>query len=276
MISILHLSDPHFGTVSEHVCQALERFVDECKPDVILLSGDITQRARRNQFIDARAFVDRLSAPILIVPGNHDIPLFNVWARLTNPYGNYRAVFGDDLEPELETESLLIISVNTTRAARHKDGEISAEQTARVAQRLERASPEQLRVVMQHHPVRAAVEHDVSNLALGREIAIPAWVDAGLDLLVVGHVHLPFIGELKGSVDNTAWTVQAGTAMSSRTRGLIPNSFNVIRYQSSAHGTQSASASGRDFFVERWDYADLESRFVQTGSTHLSHDSHPA
>lgn len=273
MISILHISDPHFGAVTDGVRDALAHFADVQKPDVVLLSGDVTQRARRGQFARAQAFIGRFSAPVVAVPGNHDIPLFNLWARYRNPYANYRAALGGNLEPELEAESLLVISVNTTRASRHKNGEVSAAQIARVAQRLQRARPGQLRIVMQHHPVRAAVASDVANLVIGRESAVPAWVDAGMDLLLAGHVHLPYVGVLRGMHGRSAWTAQAGTAVSSRTRGAVPNSVNVIRYELSASNSSLALNGGRCCVVERWDYAALECRFIQVESERLQLDA---
>lgn len=113
MSRVLQISDPHFGTEQPHVMQALLRLSSEQQPDVTLLSGDITQRARRAQFAAAREFIQQLPGPVLAVPGNHDIPLFNLVARWLNPYGNYRRAFGDQLEPECETEGLLLLCLNT-------------------------------------------------------------------------------------------------------------------------------------------------------------------
>lgn len=115
MTCLLQISDPHFGTEQDHVMRALLQLIEECQPDAVLLSGDVTQRARRNQFAAAQKFIDQLPCPLLAVPGNHDIPLFNLAARFTNPYGNYKRVFGDDLEPEFENDDVLVIGVNTTR-----------------------------------------------------------------------------------------------------------------------------------------------------------------
>src|SRR5690606_31580206 len=144
MSRLLHLSDLHFGTEDPEVAAALLQLAREQQPDLCLLSGDITQRARRAQFAAARAFVQQLPAPVLAVPGNHDLPLFNLPLRLLNPYGNYRRAFGPSLEPQLERDDLLLIGVNSTRPARHKDGEVSAAQIERVAARLRQARPGQL------------------------------------------------------------------------------------------------------------------------------------
>lgn len=261
MTRILHLSDLHFGTESAEVMQALLQLGRELHPTLYLLSGDITQRARRSQFAAARAFARQLPAPLLAVPGNHDLPLFNLAARLLNPYGNYRQAFGEQLEPQLETPELLVVGVNTTRPARHKDGEVSAAQIERVAQRLRQASTAQLRVVMLHHPVRAVEESDVSNLLIGREQAVPAWVDAGMDLLLAGHIHLPYQVPLQGnSSERRAWAIQAGTGISQRIRGAVPNSINLIDYRP---GEQ------RQCRVARWDYAQAQRRFIEVEAADL-------
>ncbi|UAW98818.1 metallophosphoesterase [Halopseudomonas nanhaiensis] len=267
MIRLLQISDPHFGTEQQQVADALLRLADEADPEIILLSGDVTQRARRDQFEAARSFLDRFQRPFLVVPGNHDIPLFNLPARLLDPYGNYRRSLGEELEPEYETDELLVVSLNTTRPSRHKDGEVSDEQIARVAERLRQARPGQLRVVMQHHPVRAREECDVENLLHGREDAVPVWVDAGLDVLLGGHIHLPYIWPLYGTRGETGrkgWTVQAGTATSVRIRGDIPNSVNMLCYQ--------PAAERRVCSVERWDFNFDQDRFVRSLATPIELD----
>ncbi|SDS78187.1 3',5'-cyclic AMP phosphodiesterase CpdA [Halopseudomonas litoralis] len=262
MSRILHFSDLHFGTEDAAVAQALLQLAEQQQPDLYLLSGDITQRARRSQFAAARAFIQLLPAkPLLAVPGNHDLPLFNLPLRMLNPYGNYRRVFGNELEPEFERDDLLVVGVNTTRAGRHKDGEVSAEQIQRVAQRLQRAHADQLRVVMLHHPIRAVEESDVSNLLIGREQAVPSWIDAGVDLLLGGHIHLPYVVPLQGNPDQQAWAIQAGTGISQRVRGNIPNSVNLIEHD--AHDRQ------RRCQITRWDYASADKRFIPVETTEL-------
>lgn len=262
MIRLLQISDTHFGTERPEVMAAIKQLCQEHKPELVILSGDITQRARRVQFAAAKDFTDQLNAPLLSVPGNHDLPLFNLFARLFTPYRNYRRYFGDELEPEFETERLLVIGVNSTRPARHKDGELTDEQIDRVARRLRQASPEQLRIVVQHHPVRAVEASDTDNLMINREKAVPAWVDAGMDLVLGGHIHLPYVLPLYGKLGEEgrqAWTVQAGTAVSERVRGDISNSVNLISYQ--------LVQSKPQCIVERWDFNSEVKHFESARST---------
>src|SRR5690606_1600566 len=140
MTTIVQISDTHFGTEQPAVVQALEDHVREHGADLLILSGDITQRARGSQFAAARAFIERLHGlgvpEKLVIPGNHDIPLYNLFARALSPYGNYRAHFGDDLEPTFENDQVLVIGLNTTHPRRHKDGRVTAEQVQAVAERL--------------------------------------------------------------------------------------------------------------------------------------------
>jgi 3',5'-cyclic AMP phosphodiesterase CpdA len=187
---------------------------------------------------------------LVIVPGNHDIPLYNLFARIVHPYSNYQRVFGDDLEPVFESAELIVIGVNTTRAYRHKDGELSAQQVERVVRRLDHASPHQLRIVVTHQPVVAARANDIRNLLHGREHAIERWSQAGVDLILGGHIHLPYVSPLHVAykdLPRRIWAVQAGTSLSSRVRGKVPNSVNVIDYDASTPGA-------RRVVVTRWDF----------------------
>jgi 3',5'-cyclic AMP phosphodiesterase CpdA len=257
MTTLLQVSDAHFGTERAPVVQALIRLAHAQKPEVVVLSGDITQRARRHQFNAARRFIDQVNPPaFMAIPGNHDIPLFNVLARVFSPYGNYSRVFGADLEPEFSADHLLLIGVNTTRPRRHKDGEISAAQIDRVAHRLRQAPAAQVRIVVVHQPVLVIRPGDKANLLHGHRQAVPAWSDAGADIIMGGHIHLPYVRSLRttfASLPRDIWTVQAGTAVSSRIRERVPNSVNVIRCNG-AVGT-------RECIVERWDFAAANERF---------------
>ncbi len=233
MSTLLQVSDPHFGTDQEPVVDALLALAAQLEPEVVVLSGDITQRARRAQFRAAREFAQRLKSPVVAVPGNHDIPLFNVIARVFAPYGNYMRAFGRDLEPVFASSAYLIVCVNTTRPRRHKDGEISRAQVERVCATLQRASHEQLRIVVTHQPVLVIRPHDEKNLLHGHEAAVRAWSEAGADIVMGGHIHLPYVRSIRERFDDLprrVWAVQAGTAVSWRIRGEIPNSVNVLRH----------------------------------------------
>lgn len=264
---VIQISDPHFGTEVAPVVAALTQLVHSVEPALVVVSGDITQRARRGQFSRARDFVTQLrAANVLVVPGNHDIPLFNLPARLLDPYANYTRAFGRQLEPDFESERLLVLGVKTTRRLRHKDGEVSVAQVERVALRLRAARPEQLRIVVTHQPLHVIRAQDLANLVHGHEHAARSWAAAGADVLMGGHIHLPYVRPLAEAVPNLSravWVVQAGTAVSRRVRDGAPNSINLIRYPLESPGA---------YLVERWDYSPASARFERIEQHRLSLD----
>ncbi len=272
MSTLLQISDTHFGTEQPPVVEALVRLAIEQRPELVVLSGDITQRARPQQFHAAKAFVDRLGAPVLPIPGNHDIALFDLWARFMRPYARYSAAFGATLEPVHASDDFLVVGVNTTRAWRHKHGEVSAAQIDRVARRLSEAHPTQLRVVVVHQPVAVTQPQDRRNLLRGHGRATQAWSVAGADLVMGGHIHLPYTLAVPG-VSRRLWAVQAGTAVSSRTRREAPNSVNLVHWPRGpgAAGRQAGPTSmeGRCCRIERWDYAGADLGFVCAAVTQV-------
>jgi 3',5'-cyclic AMP phosphodiesterase CpdA len=232
MTTLIQISDTHFGTERAAVVDALIELVHRLAPDLVVLSGDITQRARAHEFAAAAAFVKRLAAPrVLAIPGNHDIALFDLMSRLSRPYAGFRSVFGDDLEPIFDSADCLALTVKTTRRYRHVDGEISEAQRERVAARLRRAPAEQVRLVVVHQPLAVPRDSEQKNVVHGHAAAIDAWAEAGADVVLAGHIHLPFIlplHELQPALPRRLWAVNAGTAVSSRTRHDAGNSVNVV------------------------------------------------
>lgn len=257
--TVLQISDPHFGTEQAKVASALIALVEEISPDVLVLSGDITQRARAPEFQAAAAFVARLGIPhVLAIPGNHDIPLFDLVARAFSPYANFRKAFGAELEPSYATSDCLIVSVKTTRRYRHVNGEISTEQRERVARRIHAAEPQQARIVVLHQPIAVPRTSEQKNLVRGHELAIERWAQAGADVILAGHIHLPFVLPLHESTPSLRrhlWAVNAGTAVSSRVRYDAGNSVNVLRFTASAPPACS---------VEHWGHSAALGTFVQS------------
>lgn len=253
MTTLIQISDTHFGTEQPPVVAALVELTHRIKPAAVILSGDITQRARRSQFSAARRFVEQLEVPAyLAIPGNHDIPLFNVVARMFFPYAGFQRAFGATLEPRLECDGYTVIGVNTTRASRHKDGEVSAEQIQRVAADLRAAASNRVRIVVTHQPVHVLRPGEIHNRLHGYERAVRAWSDAGADIIMGGHIHLPYTALLRDhfpGLSRRCWVVQAGTAVSHRVRAHHPNSVNLLVREPAALVCR----------VERWDY-DANSR----------------
>lgn len=257
MSVLLHISDTHFGAHQPAVVDALLALAASQRPDVAVLSGDITQRARPGQFRAAKDFVDRLGMPVLAVPGNHDIALFDLWSRLTRPYAQFSRVFGSDLEPVYRSPDLLIACVKTTRRWRHRHGEVSAAQIERVARLLGSASARQLRLVVVHQPAASPPNGTRSSLLRGHRAALRAWSAAGADLVLGGHEHQPCT-LAQGGLPRRLWVVQAGTAVSSRTHPEAPNSVNIVRWDGAA-----------SCIIEQWDHAPQHRAFVLASSTHI-------
>jgi len=155
---------------------------------------------------------------------------------------------------------LLVVGVNTTRWYRHKNGEVSLTQIDRVAACLERAQTGQLRVVVVHHPVAVQTAGESHNLLRGHAIALRRWAAAGADLVMGGHIHLPYTMPLPG-LARPMWAVQAGTSVSRRVRNGHPNSVNLVRWGS--------GVPARRCTIEQWDFDTPTQSFVMASATHL-------
>lgn len=276
MTLLLQVSDPHFGTERPAVVEALVRLARAQRPDVLVLSGDITQRATAAQFAAARAFVDRLEVPRrVVIPGNHDIPLYHLPLRLFAPYRRWQRQFGTALEHEVDTADLLLIALKTTRRRRHVDGELSLAQIDRVAARLARAGPRQRRIVVTHHPLAVPRAQDDHNRLHRHAQAVWRWAEAGADLVLGGHIHLPCLmalHERQPDLPRPMWAFQAGTALSTRVRHEAGNSVNLIRWDDGA----DAATPGRRCQLERWDHQAAQDAFVPVDVQTLVFGSAPA
>jgi 3',5'-cyclic AMP phosphodiesterase CpdA len=231
MRTIVHLSDLHFGRVDPALLDPLVAAVAAASPDVVVVSGDLTQRARKAQFAQARAFLDRLPRPRVVVPGNHDIPYYNVLKRFLAPLDNFRALICDDVEPAFIDEEIAVLGVNTARSLTFKHGRINAGQVARIRERLASVPASVTRIVVTHHPFDPPQDADPSE-RLGRaDMAMPALAALGVDVLLSGHLHATHVSNTARRYPIpgfAALAVQAGTATSTRGRGEV-NAFNVLR-----------------------------------------------
>ena len=200
------------------------------QPDLVVLAGDITQRATR-QFRAAKAFVDRLGAPVLAVPGNHDIALFDLWARLTRPYARFAEVFAPT-SSRFTHRRTCWSSGSTPRAlAAQERGSVgrAGRPCGRPAGLGESAAVARGGGASARGGVLRA---DRADLVRGHQAALRAWSVAGADLVLGGHIHLPYT--LAPPVCTAAMGAQAGTAVSWRTRAEVPNSVNILRWGEAA------------------------------------------
>jgi 3',5'-cyclic AMP phosphodiesterase CpdA len=230
MRTIAHISDIHFGTVIPEIADALLKDINELKPSLLVASGDFTQRARRKQFIAAREYMDKFNFPKLYVPGNHDIPLFDVIRRFFFPLTRYRKYITDDLTPVYRDEEMIVYGINTARSFVWKDGRISVEQIAKMKKVLCDVPSSLTKVVVTHHPF-IPPPGDPGIKSLGRSnLAMIELDNCGVDLLLAGHLHHGYSGDVKAyypANKRSLISSQAGTATSKRTRHE-PNAFNFI------------------------------------------------
>ncbi|MES2320329.1 MAG: metallophosphoesterase family protein [Pseudomonadota bacterium] len=232
MRTLVHLSDLHFGKVDPVLLDPLRELVHRIAPDVVVVSGDLTQRAKSEEFEQARAWLDTLPGPQIIVPGNHDISLYNVFRRFFQPLTRYKRYITDDLDPMYTDEEIAVLGVNTARSLTFKDGRVNEEQVATIKAQLSGLGPQVTRIIVTHHPFDLPVNED-GDLVDRAPMAMKAFADCGVDLLLSGHMHTSHAGstaERHRIDDYAALLVQAGTATSTRGRGEV-NSFNVVRVE---------------------------------------------
>lgn len=234
MRRILHISDVHFGP--KHLAErskALLRFAERRRPDFIALSGDLTQRAKPRQFREARRFVDRLPAPSVVVPGNHDVPLYRFWERAFAPFGAYRKHFDEELEPSWEDDELYVVGVNTAHNWTLTGGRIPLSRLEAMCRDLEAVPPGKTKIVVAHHHMIPPPRFGTQSVLGNAYEAVRAFAEVGVDLVLSGHQHQTYIAsseEFYPSGRSPVIVLHAGTSTSSRGRGVESNTntFNWI------------------------------------------------
>ena len=234
MRKIVHISDIHFGRVDYAIVERLRDKIGELAPDLIVVSGDLTQRARSVQFIEARDFLDSLPQPQIVVPGNHDIPMHNVFARFVTPLEKYKKYITENLQPFFADEEIAVVGVNTARSLTVKDGRINDEQIAAIRARMCGLDNRMLKIVVTHHPFDLPEGFNEDDIVENAARAMPLIADCGADVFLSGHLHVSHISQTanryKLDSGHSALVIQAGTATSTRGRGEA-NSFNVIEFE---------------------------------------------
>ena len=257
MRTIVQLSDLHFGTTITATLAPLVQLLEELAPDLLIISGDLTQRATPAQFIEARAFLRRLPVPQLVVPGNHDVPLYDVMRRFLSPLGRYRTHISNELDPVFLDDEIAVVGINTARSLTFKGGAISGHQLGSSTAFLETIPAQVARIVVTHHPFDIPVGLSGVEIVVGAERAIATFARYNVDLFLSGHLHLIHTaGASRYVTGYNAPMMVAGTAVSTRARGE-PNSFFVFRvdrhaiecdtYSWQAHATAFQHTGSRTF-----------------------------
>jgi 3',5'-cyclic AMP phosphodiesterase CpdA len=273
VVRIAHLSDPHFGTIFPETERALLECMRNLRPSAVVLTGDITQRARRWQFLLAREFKEKLHpTPVHAVPGNHDIPLFNVLARVFAPYWSYEKYFHPQRESALLVDRLEIVALNSTCRWRHVQGSFRERDLRRKIRA--RDAGVRFRIAAFHHPLDCASPGDEKNLLRGGERILDLLEEKEFDLVLGGHIHDPHVSLSDTRYPNARRAIvlaTAGTCLSWRTRLNACNSFHLLEVDTGPivslkitrhelHKSQAFQPGLSQFFRRDesggWDYAE--------------------
>ncbi|HET6250420.1 MAG TPA: metallophosphoesterase [Tepidisphaeraceae bacterium] len=249
MRSIAHISDLHFGRIDPPVAEAL---VDDLRlhpATLLVVSGDFTQRARVGQYTQAAEYLKRLPVPQLVVPGNHDVPMYNFIRRFFFPLTRYRRHISQDLSPAFQDDELFVLGANTARSFTQKSGWFAKEQLTEICRRLSAAPPGLTKVLVTHHPFIPPPGHPRENILRGASRALTAFEHCGVDVLLAGHLHRAYHNDVRShhvGARQSVLSIQAGTATSTRRRH-DPNAWNYITLEKDAVSVEVRAWDGRKF-----------------------------
>jgi 3',5'-cyclic AMP phosphodiesterase CpdA len=270
MRRLAHLSDLHFGRVDPKVVEGLVRDLEADPPDLIVASGDFAQTGALDEFRAARAFLDRLKAPVFAVPGNHDVPYFHLLQRFFDPYRRYRRYIAPEVEPVWHDDQVALVGVKTSRRAlpelNWSHGRISRRQLRRVLDRLDVLPGHLFKIVVAHHPLMPPPQLPETRLVARADEALAAFARHGVRLVLSGHLHRAYsrrapdpmatvldkeataAGGAEAKLPVTPLVLHAGSATSTRLRDE-PNAYNRITIAEGQVTIEVRSWDGESLFA---------------------------
>ena len=263
MRAIAHISDLHFGRHDPSIADGLLADLAAEKPDLVAVSGDLTQRARHHEFVAAREFIDRIGAPVVAVPGNHDVSLYNLARRFLQPLARFHHYISPQEHPFFADAELAVLGLNTARPSKFSNGRISHHQMDAIRELFAQVPGEHFRVLVTHHPLMPPLDAPERSIVGRAGRALHAVADCGIDLLLTGHYHQASSRNVTSyhlAAKRTVLVSQAGTAISTRRRGEV-NSYNLIRVDGVRVSCVQRDWNGK--------------RFIAAASEHYTHrDGH--
>ncbi len=249
MRKIAHLSDLHFGRVDPRVADALIEDLTGLEPALVIISGDITQRARDRQFSAARDFLGRIPSPKLTVPGNHDIPLYNLGRRFLSPLGRYKRYISRDLSPSFTDSEIAVFGINTARPFTWINGRISGAQIEQVCAMAGKLPLGLFKIAVTHHPFVPPPRGAPMRVVGRARKSLRALEECGIELILSGHFHMAYMGNVlvrQETMERRILVVQAST-LSTRRRGE-PNAYNIIQVNPPRLSIKTRAWNGSRFF----------------------------
>lgn len=231
--TIVHISDPHFGTESKTIADQVVNKINEINPEVVVVSGDITQRALSSQFKKAQSFLEEIKTPKLVIPGNHDIPLYNVFERFADPFAKYNEFISSEEYPKYTSNNLSLVGVNTCTPFKSQSGRIKEEDIDYLKNYFSQVDSNIIKSVVVHHNIMPYEGLKGSSVLGNAETFLPEMNKCGVDLIFAGHLHKSLvINYSEPEVNNSMLLLQAGTCISARLREE-ENTFLMIETTSS-------------------------------------------
>lgn len=264
MTTIAHLSDLHFGTVRPQLADGALAALTELRPDLIVVSGDLTQQGSSREYRAARQFLSALPGPLVVVPGNHDIPTYNLIQRFLHPLKKFQRHIASQFPAVQQTDGVTALGINTARRFPWTNGRVSYDQMEHIRDYFCTRPAEEWKILVTHHPFVAPPDHPKRPLVGCAAKTLQAIRACQLDLVLAGHVHMSYASGTHAvytAVNPSLLVIQAGTALSSRTRDEA-NAFNVL----TLHDDRAL-----DVAVWMWDSSRFAARRVHTYTRREGH-----